>query len=65
VLKRAIRHGGTTLRDFVSSEGNPGYFAQELLVYDREGRPCFQCQNPIRKKVIGQRASYYCPCCQH
>jgi formamidopyrimidine-DNA glycosylase len=64
VLKRAIRHGGTTLRDFVNSEGNPGYFAQELLVYDREGRPCFQCQNPIRKKVIGQRASYYCPRCQ-
>jgi formamidopyrimidine-DNA glycosylase len=64
VLAHAIRRGGTTLRDFVNSEGNPGYFAQELLVYEREGNPCFQCQAPIRRKVIGQRSSYYCPRCQ-
>ena len=64
VLSRAIRHGGTTLRDFLNSDGNPGYFAQELLVYEREGLPCFQCQAPVRRKVIGQRSSYYCPRCQ-
>ena len=64
VLEHAIRRGGTTLRDFLSSEGKPGYFAQELLVYEREGRPCFQCQSPIRRKLIGQRSSYYCPRCQ-
>ncbi len=64
VLKRAIAQGGTTLRDFTGSDGNPGYFAQELLVYDREGLPCFQCGTAIRKKVIGQRSSYYCPRCQ-
>ena len=64
VLSRAIRHGGTTLRDFSNSDGNPGYFAQELLVYGREGLPCFQCQAPLRRKVIGQRSSYYCPRCQ-
>ena len=64
VLARAIRRGGTTLRDFVNSEGNPGYFAQELLVYEREGNPCLQCGQPIRRKVIGQRSSYYCPRCQ-
>jgi formamidopyrimidine-DNA glycosylase len=64
VLERAIRQGGTTLRDFVGSDGKPGYFAQELLVYDRKGLPCFQCQAPIRKKVIGQRSSYYCTRCQ-
>jgi len=64
VLAHAIRRGGTTLRDFVNSEGNPGYFAQELLAYEREGQPCFQCQTPIRRKVIGQRSSYYCPSCQ-
>ena len=64
VLGRAIMHGGTTLRDFLDSDGNPGYFAQELLVYEREGLPCFQCQEPIRRKVIGQRSSYYCPKCQ-
>lgn len=64
VLAHAIRRGGTTLRDFHNSSGEPGYFAQELLVYDREGNDCFQCQAPIRRKVIGQRSSYYCPRCQ-
>jgi formamidopyrimidine-DNA glycosylase len=64
VLERAIRRGGTTLRDFVNSDGAPGYFAQELLVYDRAGRECFQCGATIAQKVIGQRSSYYCPACQ-
>ena len=64
VLERAIRRGGTTLRDFVNSDGAPGYFAQELLVYDRAGRDCFQCGAAIAQKVIGQRSSYYCPACQ-
>jgi formamidopyrimidine-DNA glycosylase len=64
VLGRAIREGGTTLRDFVNSDGEPGYFAQNLLVYEREGKACFQCGAPIRRRVIGQRSSYYCPHCQ-
>jgi formamidopyrimidine-DNA glycosylase len=64
VLDRAIRRGGTTLRDFVNSDGAPGYFAQELLVYDRAGGDCFQCGSPVKQKVIGQRSSYYCPACQ-
>jgi formamidopyrimidine-DNA glycosylase len=64
VLSRAIQQGGTTLKDFVNSDGAPGYFAQELLVYDRAGSECFQCGTPIRQKVIGQRSSYYCPGCQ-
>ncbi len=64
VLGRAIRQGGTTLRDFTNSSGEPGYFAQELLVYEREGKDCFQCGSVIRRKVIGQRSSYYCPRCQ-
>ena len=64
VLTRAIRHGGTTLRDYLNSDSRPGYFAQELLVYEREGQPCFQCRTPIRRRVIGQRSSYYCHRCQ-
>ena len=64
VLQRAIHSGGTTLRDFYDSAGEPGYFAQDLLVYEREGEACFQCRRPIRRKVIGQRSSYYCPQCQ-
>lgn len=64
VLQRAIRHGGTTLRDFSGTSGTPGYFAQELLVYGRAGEPCFQCGGDIRQKVIGQRSSFYCVRCQ-
>jgi formamidopyrimidine-DNA glycosylase len=64
VLARAIRRGGTTLRDFVNSQGNPGYFALELLAYEREGLPCTRCRSIIRRRVIGQRSSYYCPRCQ-
>ena len=64
VLEHAIRQGGTTLRDFAAPDSQPGYFAIELQVYERGNEPCFGCGNPIRRKVIGQRSSYYCPRCQ-
>lgn len=64
VLSRSIDQGGTTLRDYVNSEGAPGYFALDLLVYGRAGEACFQCGGEIRQKVIGQRSSFYCPRCQ-
>ena len=65
VLYRAVKRGGTTLRDFSGTGGTPGYFAQELLVYDREGCPCLQCGVMINRRVIGLRSSFYCPSCQH
>lgn len=64
VLQQAIEMGGTTLRDFVNTEGNPGYFAQSLAVYGRSGEPCHHCASAIKSKVIGQRSSFYCPQCQ-
>jgi formamidopyrimidine-DNA glycosylase len=64
VLHAAIAQGGTTLRDFVSGVSQPGYFAQSLRVYQRDGYPCLHCGAPIQRRVIGQRASYYCPHCQ-
>ncbi len=64
VLASAIRAGGTTLRDFVSGEGKPGYFSQQLHVYGRAGEPCFQCGQPLRGSRLGQRATYYCGRCQ-
>lgn len=64
VLDRSIQQGGTTLKDFVNSDGQPGYFAQQLNVYGRSGEPCRHCGTTIKNKVIGQRASYYCPQCQ-
>jgi len=64
VLERSIKQGGTTLRDFINSDGNPGYFAQQLLVYGRADEPCRECSTPIRQKTIGQRSTFYCPHCQ-
>lgn len=64
VLGEAIAAGGTTLRDFRRSDGTPGYFRVHLDVYDRPGEPCHRCGSTIRRRVIGQRASYYCPACQ-
>lgn len=64
VLREAIEQGGTTLRDFVGSDGKPGYFRMSLNVYDRAGEPCAHCGKPIRRIVSGQRATYYCPGCQ-
>lgn len=64
ILDEAIRQGGTTLRDFVGGEGEPGYFQQCLRVYDRYALPCTACGEPIQRCRIGQRATYYCPRCQ-
>lgn len=65
VLTEAVAEGGTTLRDFVGSDGKPGYFARALKVYGRDGEPCEHCGTPIRRRVLGQRATYHCPACQH
>src|SRR5580692_10122988 len=64
VLQQAIRVGGTTLRDYVNPDGNPGYFRQKLFVYERAGEPCRNCATPIRSFTQGQRSTYYCPTCQ-
>lgn len=65
VLGHAILRGGTTLRDFISPDGLPGYFEQDLNVYGRVGQPCRRCGAPIRLLRLGQRSSCYCPHCQH
>jgi len=64
VLTDAITQGGTTLRDFVNGQGEPGYFAARLCVYDRAGLPCTRCGSPILVSRIGQRSSFHCPRCQ-
>jgi formamidopyrimidine-DNA glycosylase len=64
VLQAAIAQGGTTLRDFQQEDGNPGYFAQQLQVYGREGKACTHCGATIRQRRIGQRSSFYCSNCQ-
>jgi formamidopyrimidine-DNA glycosylase len=64
VLEYSITRGGTTLRDFISPDSEPGYFEQELFVYGREGEPCRVCGTPIRAITLGQRSTYFCPRCQ-
>ncbi|MFI4868034.1 MAG: bifunctional DNA-formamidopyrimidine glycosylase/DNA-(apurinic or apyrimidinic site) lyase [Steroidobacterales bacterium] len=63
-LNAAIRAGGTTLRDYVGTDGNPGYFRQRLYIYERAGRPCRVCGTVVRRIRQGQRSTYYCPHCQ-
>jgi formamidopyrimidine-DNA glycosylase len=63
-LGRAIDAGGSTLRDFASAEGKPGYFQSKHAVYRREGKPCRVCKTPIRALRQGQRSTFYCPRCQ-
>jgi len=65
VLRRAIEKGGTTLRDFSNADGDPGYFRIRLSVYGRVGQPCRRCGAPLRALARGQRATVYCPRCQH
>ncbi len=64
VLSMAIEVGGTTLRDYVGADGQPGYFRQKLYVYERDKQPCRTCTTPIRQLTQGQRSTYYCPTCQ-
>lgn len=63
-LKAAIRAGGSSLRDFVHSDGSSGYAQQNYWVYGKTGDPCRKCGTPIRRIVIGQRATFYCTGCQ-
>jgi formamidopyrimidine-DNA glycosylase len=65
VLRAALAAGGTSLRDFIRTDGKPGYFKQELKVYGRDGLPCYRCGTPIRLIRQGQRSTCYCPRCQH
>lgn len=64
VLRAAIGSGGTTFRSYRDSRGRPGAFSKRLMVYGREGEPCYTCSTPIQNIVVGQRASFYCPKCQ-
>lgn len=63
-LTKAIRAGGSSLRDYVQANGELGYFQVNAFVYDREGQPCRKCGVPIRAIRQGQRSTFFCPACQ-
>ena len=63
-LEVAIVAGGSSLRDYVRSDGLAGNYQSQFLVYDRAGEPCRRCGTKIRGIRQGQRSTYYCPRCQ-
>lgn len=65
ILRLAIRQGGSTLKDFLNSDGKPGYFTQQLNVYGRAGLTCFICQSMLKHLRLSQRSTVYCPTCQN
>jgi formamidopyrimidine-DNA glycosylase len=64
VLKEAIALGGSSISDYVDSDGREGFFQLRHRVYGREGEPCLVCKTPIKRVVIAGRSSHYCPKCQ-
>lgn len=63
-LRRAIRHRGSTLRDYIDADGRSGGFQNLHRVYGREGKPCARCTSPIERIVLGGRSTHLCPTCQ-
>ena len=64
ILSAAIKQGGTTVKDFVNSNGKPGYFTQQLSVYGRAGLPCIRCKTPLHYIKQGGRSTVFCAQCQ-
>lgn len=64
VLTLAIEHGGSSVSDYVDANGNRGWFQTLHRVYGRQGEPCLSCGTPIRKIIVAQRGTHYCPRCQ-
>ena len=64
VLRRSIVTGGSSISDYVQPDGSEGAYQDERRVYGREGEPCPRCRTRIRRRVLGQRSSHYCPSCQ-
>jgi formamidopyrimidine-DNA glycosylase len=63
-LELAISAGGSSLRDYVRSDGMAGNYQSQFMVYDRAGMPCQRCVTAIREIRQGQRSTFYCPKCQ-
>ena len=64
ILTHAIELGGSSISDYVNAQGERGWFQLEHRAYGREGEPCVNCGKPIRKILVTQRGTHYCPHCQ-
>jgi formamidopyrimidine-DNA glycosylase len=64
VLRQGIANRGSSFSDYVGADGEPGANAERLAVYRRTDQPCYRCGRPIRRIVVGQRSTHFCPQCQ-
>jgi formamidopyrimidine-DNA glycosylase len=64
VLTDAIAQGGSTVANYVNSEGTQGYFQLQTFVYGKTGEPCRKCGSPIRRTIVASRSTHFCPKCQ-
>jgi formamidopyrimidine-DNA glycosylase len=64
VMRRSIEAGGSTISDYVAPDGSDGSYQLERKVYARDGEPCTACGSGVRKTVVAQRGTHYCPVCQ-
>ena len=64
VLREGIANRGASFSDYVGADGEPGANAERLAVYRRTDEPCYRCGTPIRRIVVGQRSTHFCPRCQ-
>ena len=64
VLGRSIETGGASISDYVAPDGSDGGYQSERQVYARDGEPCIACGSGVRKTVVAQRGTHYCPVCQ-
>ena len=65
VLKKGLEFGGASQTNFINALGEKGKYQNHFLVYDREGKKCFNCGGIIKKIRIAGRGTYFCPKCQH
>jgi formamidopyrimidine-DNA glycosylase len=64
VLNDAIKHGGSSVDDYVRLSGEKGNYSKLHKVYGREGKPCFVCKTPVKRTTLSGRGTYFCPTCQ-
>ena len=64
VLTEAVASGGSSVSDYVDADGRPGWFQFQHRVYQRTGEPCVRCGRPIKRILVAQRGTHYCPRCQ-
>ena len=64
VLRDAIDAGGTSIRDYRDSRGAQGGFQKQIRIYGRDGEPCVSCGTRVRRVLVAQRSTHFCPRCQ-